>query len=148
MGSTARDMLLLLARGMGLVFLSLVSFLLFALLAGWLDQRLETFKPWVSGTTQAAIALLISGVIVAVVLSYPAKKLFGRRWSPALLALSGLPVALLSMPPQSTAIAANGGWVSVVGAVSCTLVVGVVAWLIDRLVDREASKTRDAAKMT
>jgi hypothetical protein len=136
MWSTVRRLGVLIARGLGVALLPLVNFFLFGSLAVWMRKPVEFVGHSLSGPSQAMLVLLLSGVALAIVLCYPARMVFGRRFSPLLLALSGLPIALLSIPPDQAALAANGGWVAIVGAMSCTVIVGAVAWLIYYVVDR------------
>lgn len=90
--------------------------------------------------TSSILSLLATGVVLGAMLFVPASLVFGKRFGPMLVVLSGLPVAAMSFPPSAEALPANGGVVGYVGAVACTLVPGTVAWVLQRMTFRHGAR--------
>lgn len=119
-----------------------LSPLLFGILVLEIDPLFDMLFPSMAPAARAALVLLSSGVAVGLVLAWPTIKLFGKKLGAMVVALSGLPVALLSLPPHAEAVAANGGWVSMVGAGSCTLVAALAVLIVASACEKFRRTTR------
>ena len=126
LGVAARGLL----RGLGVLLLTVVSFLAFGNLVGFLLGKPLIVEGEVA-RTMAALAL--SGTVMGALLALPAVLFVGRRFAAVAVALAGVPTALLSFPPAPEAMAANGGVVAYVGAASCTLLAAVVTFAVVRM---------------
>jgi hypothetical protein len=123
--ATVSTILVLLAKALAICLMAVAVLLLFGHLTAF-------FSPPDAQAGGSMLALLASGLTMGLILALPARALFGPRWAPMMLLLSGLPVASLSFTPSPQALAANGGSVGYVGAVCCTLVPALVAWGFQR----------------
>ncbi len=117
------------ARSLAFLVMVVIVFACFGNLLGYFQK----FSAAGITVTSSIWSLVATGVVLGAILFAPARLVFGQRLGPMLLALSGIPVAMMSFPPSPEAVAANGGVVGYIGAVCCTLVPGIVAWALQRM---------------
>ena len=127
-----------------LIVLSVSVLWLFGGFVGLFDHLIPRYILGEYGLATGATVLLASGTALGLVLSLPALASFGRKWAAMGVGLAGVPFALVGVPPDAGALAANGGYLAIVGALSCTVVSALSAvaalLLIDKLRGRQETQ--------
>ena len=127
------SLILLFGRLLGMliavVALFLITLTFYGNATGVIANVLGKALPPVGANT---IALLISGALLGCIHAPLGVYAFGGRVGAAITFLCGAPLAALSFPPSPEAYVSNYGVVGYVGAVSCTLLAGLVVLVIGK----------------
>lgn len=107
-------------RLLSLLALCLITFLSFGNFVGYFEKIIPSYIAGTHGIILGCVVLVVSAASWGILLAIPTWLIFGRVLAPFAVGISGIPVALLSLPPQPETVVANGGVLPVVGAVACT----------------------------